>query len=135
MLALQLANQLAALEPARQAVLDFVDGQGLSVRARYRLELVLEEVLMNLVWHAFPEGGSHAIDLTLQLEPDTLRLGFEDDGAPFDPLAAPLPVAPRSLAEAVPGGLGLALVRKAVREARYERVGGRNRLTLALDRG
>ncbi len=133
-LALSVANDKAALEPARQAVLDFVAGHGLSERALYRLELVLEETLMNHISHAFPAGGRHPIDLTLQLEPETVALRFEDDGIAFDPLQVPLPRLPASLDEARPGGLGLTLMRKSVRECRYERVGGRNRLTLHLAR-
>ncbi len=133
-LALSLSNDKAALEPARLAVLDFVAGHGLSARAVYRLELVLEETLMNLISHAFPAGGEHAIELTLRLEPEVLTLRFEDDGVAFDPLQAPPPARPRSLSEAQPGGLGLMLTRKTASGCRYERVDGRNRLTLELAR-
>lgn len=133
-LALSLSNDQAALETARLAVVDFVAGHGLSARAVYRLELVLEETLMNLISHAFPAGGKHAIELTLHLEPEALTLCFEDDGVAFDPLHVLHPDKPRSLAEARPGGLGLMLTRKTAISSRYERVEGRNRLTLELAR-
>lgn len=134
-LRLQVANELSALEPARLAVLDFIAGHGLGERLVYRLELVIEEALMNRLWHAFPDGGRHVTDLCLQLQADELVLQFEDDGIPFDPLSLPLPVVPVSPQAAEPGGRGLMLIRKAARACRYERVGQRNRFTVHLARG
>jgi anti-sigma regulatory factor (Ser/Thr protein kinase) len=133
-LRLQVANEVAALEPVRLAVLDFIAGQGLGERLVYQLELVLEEVLMNRVLHAFPDGGRHLTELTLQLQPDALVLAFEDDGIPFDPLDRPPPAAPASVLAAEPGGRGLMLIRKAASACRYERVGQRNRFTVYLAR-
>jgi serine/threonine-protein kinase RsbW len=132
---LQVPNDMAALEPARQAALDFVAGQGLSDRLVFQLELVLEEALMNRLWHAFPDGGRHVTEVILQLLPDALVLQFEDDGVPFDPLQVAEPAPATSLAHARPGGLGLMLTRKAARTLHYERVDGHNRLTVQLARG
>ena len=131
---LQVPNDMAALEPARLAALDFVVGHGLSDRLVFQLELVLEETLMNRLWHAFPDGGRHVTEVTLQLLPDTLVLQFDDDGVPFDPRQAAEPAPAASLEDARPGGLGLMLTRKAARTLDYERVAGRNRLTVQLAR-
>ena len=128
-------NEMAALEPARLAALDFVAGQGLSERRVFELELVLEEALMNRLWHAFPDGGRHVTEVTLQLLPEALVLQFEDDGVSFDPRQAAEPVPAESLEGARPGGLGLLLTRKAARGLHYERVDSRNRLTVQLARG
>jgi anti-sigma regulatory factor (Ser/Thr protein kinase) len=54
----------------------------------------------------------------------------EDAGRPFDPGAAELPARPASLADAMPGGLGLRLLRHHCRDLSYRRTDGRNRLTL-----
>lgn len=130
-LRLQVPNELAALEPARLEVLEFVAAQGLSQRLLYQLELVLEEALMNRLWHAFPDGGRHLTDLQLQVLPDEVVLIFEDDGIPFDPLAVPLPDAP---SVAGLGGRGLMLIRRAASACQYQRVGQRNRHTVHLAR-
>ncbi len=132
---LQVRNEIAAVEQVRQQVMAHVEARAaLSPRAVLRLELVLEEALMNRVWHAYPQEGGHPIDLWVTITDDAVRLVVEDEGVPFNPLLAPSPEPPRSLAEAAPGGLGLMLTRKSVREIGYERVDGRNRVTLALDR-
>jgi serine/threonine-protein kinase RsbW len=134
-LRLAVPAERAAIEATRQRVLAFVDGLGLSARTVFRLELVLEEMLMNRLLHAFPgDGRRHETQLTLAIEPGALALCFEDDGLPFDPLQAPPRAPPASLAEAVPGGLGLLLTRKAASDCAYERVGGRNRFTVRLAR-
>lgn len=133
-LRLTLPNDESSIETARRAVLDRVAGCDLPPRALYRLELVIEEVLMNIVMHAFPQCGVHSIQFELEIEPDALVLCFEDDGLAFDPLLAPAPSVATSIGEAVPGGFGLFLTRKSARSLEYARVGGRNRLTVHLSR-
>lgn len=131
---LQVPGERAALEPTRLQVLDFLAGEGLPAAAVYRLELVLEEVLMNQLWHAGTGRADSHTDLLLQCGPDQLLLRVEDDGPPFDPTQAALPTLPTSIDAAMPGGLGLLLMRKAVMSWCYERSGGRNCLSLQLAR-
>jgi len=123
---------MEALEPARRAVLEFLAPHALPVRLLYKLELVLEETLMNRMWHAHPEGGSHHTDLKVDVHAEAVELRFEDDGIAFNPLLAVDPVVPGSLAEAVPGGYGLMLTRKAASQCSYERLQGRNVFTVRL---
>lgn len=133
-LRLTLPNDESSLETVRRAVLDHVAGCHLPARVLYRLELVLEEILMNMVMHAFPQGGVHPIQFELQIERDALVLRFEDDGVAFNPLLAQAPAVATSIGEAVPGGFGLFLTRKAARSQEYARLDGRNRLTVHLSR-
>ena len=115
-------------------MLEFIAGHELPPRVVFKLELILEETLMNLIFHAYPEGGRHMIGLSIQLEPDAVVLSFEDDGKPFDPLQALAPVLPTTIDQARPGGLGLMLARKAASACQYERSGGLNRLTMQVAR-
>jgi anti-sigma regulatory factor (Ser/Thr protein kinase) len=140
-LELQVPGEAAALEPARQAVLAHLErllGAPLPPRLAYRLELVLEEALMNRAWHAWPQDpdhpGPHHTRLSVHAGPDAVVLDFDDDGRPFDPLQAADPQRPASLDQARPGGLGLMLSRKAARAMHYERRDGRNRLRVEIAR-
>ena len=81
---------------------------------------------MNVIWHAFPDNEVHPITMSVQVEPEDIVMHFEDDGMAFDPLLAPAPKLPTSIEKAVPGGLGLMLVRKYARSVAYERRAGRN---------
>jgi anti-sigma regulatory factor (Ser/Thr protein kinase) len=125
---------VAALEGARAALDRFCKDHGLTERTQFKLELVLEEMLMNRVLHAFAPGTLGHTDVMLRLEAERVVLCFEDEGVAFDPLQDALPAPATSLQDAKEGGLGLLLTRKAARECRYERIDGRNRFTVVLDR-
>ena len=91
------------------------------------VELCLDEVITNIAMH----GGRTAGDVTVEIDHDAVAViaRVEDGGAEFDPTADAQPL-PQSLDEAKIGGLGLVLVQRLSTEMRYERIGGRNRLTL-----
>jgi serine/threonine-protein kinase RsbW len=131
-LRLRLANRLDALEPARQAVETFLAPAGLSPKVIYKLELVLEETFMNLLWHAFKDGAEHTIELAVRLQPGEVVLHFEDDGIAFDPTLAAEPARPASIDDAPVGGRGLALVRRAAKHIAYRRSAEHNHLTIAV---
>lgn len=124
-----------ALEPARLAVLRFLQPWALGARALFNVELVLEETLVNASLHAFDGPGPHAVALRVQVQPDAVLLRFEDGGRAFDPLQAARRAPPASIADAQPGGLGLMLVRRLARSVEYRRLDGRNVLTIAVARG
>ena len=133
-LRLAVPNELAAIEATRLRVHAFLGEHTLPARWVQRLELVLEEMLMNRLMHAHPEGGRHSTELSVRWAADALVLCFEDDGLPFNPLAAEPRVPPTSLQDATPGGYGLMLIRKAASACSYERIDGRNRCTVQLAR-
>jgi len=89
---------------------------------------------MNRLRHAHQAGQGHHTDLWLQVDSDSLQLRLEDEGPAFDPTQARHPGLPTTLDDATPGGLGLLLIRKAVSAWHYERLQGRNCLSLQLSR-
>lgn len=104
-----------------------------SPRLSFALDLVLEELLMNQVLHAHPQAVEPStVGLQAWVVDDALVLHFTDSGIPFDPLSRPEVVAPASLDDARPGGLGLHLVRRYARELAYQRVGDTNHLSVVL---
>ena len=58
-LALSLPARIDILEPCRRAVLDFLAPHGLGPQAVYKVELVLEETLVNIISYAY--AGSRLI--------------------------------------------------------------------------
>ena len=131
---LTLANRLDALEPARQAMVACLAPAALHPKVLFKLELVLEEIFMNLLWHAFRDAAEHTIELTVHLHPDEVALSFEDDGIAFDPTQAAEPPFPASLLDAPIGGRGLKLLRRTASSLSYERREDRNRLRVAVAR-
>jgi serine/threonine-protein kinase RsbW len=133
-LRLSVPNTLAAIEALRLRVRAFIEPYRLNPRVVYRLELVLEEALMNRKMHAFAEGSALETDVTVEVRADAVVLGFEDSGIPFDPTRDDVPLPVQSAGEAPLGGRGLLLTRKAASAIDYRRVGDRNQMTVRLAR-
>jgi len=133
-LRLTLANRRDALDETRTRVIHWLQRHAPTPKLVFNVELILEETLMNVIWHAHADQAEHLIRLAVQLDTDDIVMRFEDDGVPFDPLLAAPPVAPSSIDDAVPGGLGLLLVRKCARAVTYQRVDGNNCLTVRVAR-
>jgi anti-sigma regulatory factor (Ser/Thr protein kinase) len=129
---LTVPNDRQSIDQVRLAVLDYLAGNSPSAKAIFHTELILEESLMNVIWHGFDEAGEQAIDVYVSICGGDIALRFEDAGRAFDPTHRPDPRLPASLDEASPGGLGLLLVRKFAKSVHYERLGGRNRLTICI---
>ena len=108
--------------------------ESLQDRVIYQVNLVLEEILTNIIKYAYEDNEIHEILVRLRLEPDLIRIRFEDDGGEFDPRQAPDPDLECSLEDTRVGGLGLHLVRASAELMEYRRVGSRNCLTVCLNR-
>jgi serine/threonine-protein kinase RsbW len=106
-----------------------------------KLDLVLEEVLMNIVRYAYvPETGAAAAGGRLAevaFSPDglgKLYVEISDWGNAFNPLDVEPPDFSRGLAERPIGGLGVFLVRSLVGSIAYRREAGRNVLSFGFPR-
>lgn len=109
---------------------------GCTAAARMRLTLVLEEVVVNILRNAWPDGAGQGRVFILSVwavpegEAVAVAIETEDDGVPFDPTAAgevdiDAPPDDRPI-----GGLGLHSMRMMTGHQVYTHVAGRNRLRL-----
>ena len=105
------------------------NGLDLADDAEFAIALCLEELFLNAVKH----GRASRATVSLWVEPDGARLEFIDDGAPFDPSAAPAKRIEGPTHDFAIGGYGAGLVQKFSRRISYSRVGGWNRLLLEFD--
>ena len=115
---------LDAVEAVRVAVASRLAAIGVAERDLNRLEVILEELIANIARHGTRPGGAATLRLSLSCEADALVLVLEDDAAPFDPTTRAEPEKARTLADAVPGGMGLVLIRRLSRRFEYERADG-----------
>jgi anti-sigma regulatory factor (Ser/Thr protein kinase) len=127
---LRLPAKLESLESFRELVLGEIEGRpGLDALAP-DLDLVLEEILTNVVFYAYPEGeGDIEIECDV-LSSRELKVAIRDWGSPFNPLDREAPDLSPDISEREVGGLGIFFVRQLTREAHYERKDGANILTL-----
>jgi anti-sigma regulatory factor (Ser/Thr protein kinase) len=96
----------------------------------FAFDLCASEAAANIIGHAWPQGGTHEIELRLFADEASLTLEIEDDGVAFDPLAHVQAERPGSLEAAPIGGLGIDLIRHYMHECHYARRDGRNVLRL-----
>lgn len=108
-----------------------LDEIGAGGRARYRAELVAEEILTNLVKYGGPGDGP--VELRLCQEPTELRLEILDQTPPYSPESSmPTPLGANPSRD---GGLGLELVRRSCDALFYDAdEDGRNRLIAVFNR-
>ena len=118
---LELDNDLAAIESGRRTIREWLAPIKLSPKVTHRWEVIFEEIVSNIVRHGFSRGSRQTVLVTASRSPHTIDFTFDDDGRPFDPLAAPEPKPFRSLEAAPLGGLGVALVRHLAAAMSYER--------------
>jgi serine/threonine-protein kinase RsbW len=94
-----------------------------------KLDLVLEEILINVARYAYtPETGAVEVAYA-QAGPGKLVVEIADSGRVFNPLQADPPDLSRGLADRPIGGLGVFLVKSMVDSIAYRREGDRNILS------
>lgn len=131
---LVIANRLAEIARAADWLAEAAGKLALGSSITLALRLCLEEALANVVTHAFPEGGEHAISLHFEISPVAVTLAIEDGGLPFDPTAAPEPAVNDGIERATIGGRGLTLIRSYADRVDYAWRDGRNRLAMSFNR-
>ena len=102
----------------------------------FRVHLVLEELVLNIIDYGLDDGNEdHELEVVLTSEDDNLTIEITDDGIPFDPLKdAKIPDTDAPLEDRPIGGLGVHLVRTMMDEVSYRREDGKNHLTLVARR-
>jgi serine/threonine-protein kinase RsbW len=98
-----------------------------------RLALCLHEALVNVINHGGAAARGSPIEVVLEIQPGAdgseASVTVSDAGRAFDPLSVPPKAQPKTLDEALPGGLGLAMIRHCAERLGYRHEDGRNHLT------
>lgn len=125
-----ITNQLPEITTVIGALEDFARSRDLPEATRWRFHLALEELLRNVISHAYPDKVEHAIEITLECNNTHMTAAITDDGIPFNPLNVAVPELSEALEERVVGGLGIHLVRNVVDTLTYEWRDSRNVVTV-----
>jgi anti-sigma regulatory factor (Ser/Thr protein kinase) len=125
------ARSVSEYQTVAAEVKAFLAEQHVPWAAAFKVRLVLEELILNLIDHA-TGSATDRIDVCIGIEPGRVVLVLEDDGNPFDPRSAPAFDKAKPLEERSPRGMGIHLVRSMAEEMDYARVGDRNRLRVVV---
>lgn len=129
---IRLPNRLSAMDGLLDALEAFADETEVPARARFNLNLAVDEFVSNAIKYGYPDGRAGEIDIHLARRDDRLDVTVSDDGDAFDPLNAPEPDLAASIEDRQIGGLGLHLVRTLADAFDYRREGERNVVSLTL---
>ncbi|MCY4583109.1 MAG: ATP-binding protein [Chloroflexi bacterium] len=131
-LALTLENRPEELERLTAAVETLAEQDNWPAALTFKVNLVLEELVLNVINYAYEESGHH-VDVSLVCNEEDLVIEITDQGIPFDPLHdAPAPDMESPMEERSIGGLGVYLVRSMTSDMQYRREEGKNCLTVAV---
>lgn len=132
-ISLRLPARLDRLEECRNFVVCEAEKSGMPAPAMSKLELILEELLVNVINHAYPDGDGEMNISVLQDDPGVFALELTDWGPPFDPLAKTDPDLEAGLEDRPIGGLGIYFVKQMADRVTYRRDGEANVLTISMN--
>ncbi len=127
---LHLGNSTAALVPANEAALAWLESQELAPEMAFFLSLSLEELVTNCIKYGYDDTAEHTIEIELSVTDRRLTIVVIDDGHAFNPLEERLPDLGQPIENRPIGGLGLHLLREMADEMTYERRDKTNRVSL-----
>ena len=113
---------------------DFVDmvceEVGMDMTVAIQMNLAMEEAVVNVMSYAYPVDTVGNVTITAESDGEQLQFTIIDSGTPFDPTAKEEVDTTLSAEERPIGGLGIHLVRQLMDSINYERIDGKNVLTL-----
>ena len=125
-----LANDISEISRLYEFVEEVGNDFELSSDIVFNLNLVLEEAVVNIINYAYPKEEHESIYLSARMHEGSIVLVLTDTGKEFDPTAAPEADVTLSADDRQIGGLGIFLIRQMMNEVKYERIEGKNVLTL-----
>ena len=96
----------------------------------FNLNLVLEEAVSNVILYAYGKEVQKEITLLANMSNNNLIFVLTDSGKEFDPTKVPDADVTLSAEEREIGGLGIFLIRQIMDMVEYQRIDGKNVLTM-----
>jgi serine/threonine-protein kinase RsbW len=123
-------NEVNELENVARFIEEICEELGLGMELQMNLNLVMEEMVTNVIFYAYPQGEVADIELLAKSDGKELTFVLSDQGKEFDPTAkedADLDVNP---ADRELGGMGIFIVKNIMNKVTYQRLEGKNLLTM-----
>ena len=130
---LKLKNQISELERVNQFVGEIGDELGLDMELQMNLNLVMEEMVSNVIFYAYPQGTEAEIELVAESDGKEVTFVLSDSGKEFDPTMRKDINPDVNPAERDIGGMGIYIVKNIMNKVTYQRLKGKNLLTMKKD--
>ena len=127
---LKLKNQIGELEKVNKFIEEIGDELGLGMELRMNLNLVMEEMVSNVIFYAYPKDVEGEIELEAEYDGNELCFVLSDSGKEFDPTQKEDANPDINPTEREIGGMGIYIVKNIMNEVSYQRLEGKNLLTM-----
>ena len=125
-----LPNDVQATTELGMFVDEVCENVGFDMSTTFKLNLAIEEAVVNVMSYAYPTGTKGDVDIDAEADDEQLKFVISDSGTPFDPTQKGEVDTTLSAEDRGIGGLGIHLIRQIMDTINYERVDGKNVLTL-----
>jgi len=125
-----LKNNLDELEKLSTNLEEFFEENDIAPRILFQVNLALDELVTNIISYGYSDGLVHEVLIEISFADSTISLTVSDDGVAFDPMTIPEPDLNQSAEDREIGGLGIHFVRKNMDCMEYQRLDGRNIVSL-----
>ena len=132
MLIKKMPARVESLHDLLTFITDEAKRKGFSEDARRRIELVMEEALVNVFVHGYPQNQGQVEVRCLDSDDSSLTIEIIDTGVSFNPLSLADPDLQPDLDARKIGGMGVFLIRKMTDGVAYRREGNNNILTMTV---
>ena len=130
---IKIKTQVGELEKVNAFIEEIGEELQLDMELLMNLNLVMEEMVSNVIFYAYPEGKTADIELTAECTGHTLTFVLSDKGREFDPTMKEDIDTATDPADRELGGLGIYIVKNIMNEVTYQRLEGKNLLTMKKD--
>ena len=127
---IRIKNQVNELERVNQFVEEICEELGLGMELQMNLNLVIEEMVSNVIFYAYPKEKSEEIELTAESDGKELTFVLSDKGKEFDPTMKEDADPNINPMDRDIGGMGIYIVKNIMNEVTYQRLEGKNLLTM-----
>ena len=127
---LSLTNDIRQIPRLAEFLESIAEVENIDPGALTMVNLALEEAVTNVMMYAYPEGTEGFVDISAKVTDNVLELKITDSGKAFDPTKRPDVDITTGVEDRQIGGLGIHMVRNIMDTLRYERVEGKNILSM-----
>ena len=127
---MSIKNQVAELDRVARFIEEIGEELSIDMELQMNLNLVMEEMVSNIIFYAYPEGVEATIELSAECDGKELTFVLSDQGKEFDPTAKEDADPDINPADREIGGMGIFIVKNIMNKVTYQRLEGKNLLTM-----
>ncbi len=127
---LRIKNQISELERVAQFIEEIGEELHLDMELQMNLNLVMEEMVSNVIFYAYPKESDSEIELLAKSDGKSLTFVLSDQGKEFDPTAQEDADPDVNPIDREIGGMGIFIVKNIMNRVTYQRLEGKNLLTM-----